>query len=367
LKLKLIENGSLYIVMDYCEGGDLHSRLKTVETFLNENKILDWFTQIAEALKYIHNHKILHRDLKTQNIFLSKKDVIKVGDFGVCKRLDSTCELAQTKIGTPYYMSPEIYKNEPYNNKCDIWSLGCILYEMMTLKNPFQSAKTLPNLINMIINENYKEISKTKGYSMNLRNLVSLMIKLDPNERPSVDEILNISFIKEYLENKNNIYDNNSSKRMSNRHRSFTPSPTRLSSLQKCSPPMSPSIKKPVVIKRRRSERDITNYSKQLWKDDISNNQNEAIKIEIKIFKNNNHRIRIKSSQISMIASNGTPVKITPKMKIKKKMMMKSNSEIDINKLIAPIGNNNDKEIKFKNSLDSSIDLDDDLNNLNLN
>ncbi|XP_064441350.1 serine/threonine-protein kinase Nek1 isoform X9 [Mirounga angustirostris] len=130
------ENGSLYIVMDYCEGGDLFKRINAQKGILfQEDQILDWFVQICLALKHVHDRKILHRDIKSQNIFLTKDGTIQLGDFGIARVLNSTVELARTCIGTPYYLSPEICENKPYNNKSDIWALGCVLYEMCTLKH----------------------------------------------------------------------------------------------------------------------------------------------------------------------------------------------------------------------------------------
>ncbi|EPQ04319.1 Serine/threonine-protein kinase Nek1 [Myotis brandtii] len=130
------ENGSLYIVMDYCEGGDLFKRINAQKGILfQEDQILDWFVQICLALKHVHDRKILHRDIKSQNIFLTKDGTIQLGDFGIARVLNSTVELARTCIGTPYYLSPEICENKPYNNKSDIWALGCVLYELCTLKH----------------------------------------------------------------------------------------------------------------------------------------------------------------------------------------------------------------------------------------
>ncbi|KAF5404745.1 hypothetical protein PHET_01566 [Paragonimus heterotremus] len=87
----------------------------------------------------MHERNILHRDLKTQNIFLTRSNIIKVGDLGIAKVLESSNSMATTLIGTPYYMSPELFANKPYNHKSDIWALGCVLYEMATLKHAFSA------------------------------------------------------------------------------------------------------------------------------------------------------------------------------------------------------------------------------------
>ena len=95
-----------------------------IEKLMPENQILDWFVQMALAIKHIHDHKILHRDLKTQNIFMNKSGQIKLGDFGIARVLQHTSDCAKTAIGTPYYLSPEICQEIPYNQKSDVWSLG---------------------------------------------------------------------------------------------------------------------------------------------------------------------------------------------------------------------------------------------------
>lgn len=130
------KKGQLCIVMDYADGGDLQGKIKAQREkggYLSEVVILDWFTQICLAMKHCHDRKILHRDLKAQNIFLSGNGIVKLGDFGIAKVLSSTVEKAVTIVGTPYYLSPEIIQNSPYNFKSDIWSLGVLLYEMCAL------------------------------------------------------------------------------------------------------------------------------------------------------------------------------------------------------------------------------------------
>ena len=105
-----------------------------------ETQILDLFTQICLAIKHIHDRKILHRDLKSQNIFMNQNGSIKLGDFGIAKCLKNTVDIAKTVVGTPYYFSPEIIQNKPYSFKSDIWSLGILLYEMCALKMPFDGS-----------------------------------------------------------------------------------------------------------------------------------------------------------------------------------------------------------------------------------
>nr|XP_020020029.1 serine/threonine-protein kinase Nek1 isoform X1 [Castor canadensis] len=192
------ENGSLYIVMDYCEGGDLFKRINAQKGILfQEDQILDWFVQICLALKHVHDRKILHRDIKSQNIFLTKDGTVQLGDFGIARVLNSTVELARTCIGTPYYLSPEICENKPYNNKSDIWALGCVLYEMCTLKHAFE-AGNMKNLVLKIISGSFPPVSL--HYSYDLRSLVSQLFKRNPRDRPSVNSILEKGFIAKRIE-----------------------------------------------------------------------------------------------------------------------------------------------------------------------
>ncbi|XP_069797647.1 serine/threonine-protein kinase Nek1 isoform X4 [Narcine bancroftii] len=192
------ESGCLYIVMDYCEGGDLFKRINAQKGILfSEEQILDWFVQICLALKHVHDRKILHRDIKSQNIFLTKDGTVQLGDFGIARVLNSTVELARTCIGTPYYLSPEICENKPYNNKSDIWALGCVLYEMCTLKHAFE-AGNMKNLVLKIIRGSYPPVSV--NYSYDLRNLMSQLFKRNPRDRPSVSSLLQKPFLAKRID-----------------------------------------------------------------------------------------------------------------------------------------------------------------------
>lgn len=125
------KSNKLWIVMDYADGGDLEKRLKNQKgVHLIEKTVIDWFVQMCLAVKHCHDRKTIHRDLKSQNIFLTSKGEVKLGDFGIAKVLSHTRDIAKTMVGTPYYISPEIINSAPYSFKTDIWSLGVILYEL---------------------------------------------------------------------------------------------------------------------------------------------------------------------------------------------------------------------------------------------
>lgn len=191
------DDGLLYIVMGFCEGGDLYHKLKEQKgTLLSESQVVEWFVQIAMALQYLHEKQILHRDLKTQNIFLTKTNIIKVGDLGIARVLEHQHDMASTLIGTPYYMSPELFCNKPYNHKSDVWALGCCAFEMATLKHAF-NAKDMNSLVFKIIEGKLPPIPKE--YSQQLEQLISSMLSRRPEERPDVKAILRKSYIKGHI------------------------------------------------------------------------------------------------------------------------------------------------------------------------
>lgn len=152
------KRGKLCIVMDYADGGDIGQKMKEQRgRMLSESQILDWFTQMCLGIKHIHDRKIIHRDLKGANVFLTKKGIVKIGDFGIAKVLSHTIQKARTMVGTPYYLSPEIVQSKPYNSKTDIWSMGVMLYELCALKPPFD-APSIPLLTMKIVRGVYNPV-----------------------------------------------------------------------------------------------------------------------------------------------------------------------------------------------------------------
>ena len=190
---------NFYIVMEYADGGDLAQKIeKRGRKLFPEEEVLHDFIQIALAIKYIHDRKILHRDLKAQNVFLMKDGTVKLGDFGIARVLDNTAQLCKTQIGTPYYLSPEICEGKRYNSKTDIWSLGCILYELCALRHPFDAAN-INGLLMVIIHGKYKPIPGQ--YSENMKRLLAMLLTRNPEKRPSIKQVLGMPFIKNKLGN----------------------------------------------------------------------------------------------------------------------------------------------------------------------
>jgi NIMA (never in mitosis gene a)-related kinase len=132
----------------------------------------------------VHDRKILHRDIKCQNVFLTKSNIIKMGDFGIARVLKHTVEVAKSMVGTPYYLSPEIIENRPYSFKSDIWSLGVMLYELCALKPPFEGCN-LHFLALKIIRGQYSPLPS--HFSRELKNLVAQMLTIDVHRRPNIN------------------------------------------------------------------------------------------------------------------------------------------------------------------------------------
>jgi len=193
-----VDGESFCIVTEYCEGGDLDDKIKAWKkagkTF-DESLILAWFIQLVLAVKFMHERRILHRDLKTRNIFL-KKNLIKLGDLGISRILMGTSDMATTFTGTPYYMSPEVLKHEGYKYKSDIWSMGVVLYELCNLQHAFEG-ESLMGVMYKIVEGNPPKLSEK--YSVELQALYERMLDKNPANRPSASEVLRNEYIAEHL------------------------------------------------------------------------------------------------------------------------------------------------------------------------
>ena len=191
-----LEDDNLNIVMEYCDNGDLCNYLnkqKNKSRPLNEDLIWEIFIKITLGLTTIHKMKILHRDLKTLNIFLKKDMEIKIGDLGVAKELNQA-SFANTIIGTPYYLSPEMCEDKPYNQKSDVWALGVILYELCTFRHPFDAGNHAA-LILKIMTKNPEPILAC--YSTNLQKIVNCILEKKIEKRPNCFDLLNMPIIIE--------------------------------------------------------------------------------------------------------------------------------------------------------------------------
>ncbi|KAG7466419.1 hypothetical protein MATL_G00164470 [Megalops atlanticus] len=200
-----MDKNTLLIELEYCNGGNLYDKINQQKGKLFTEEIVIWYLyQIASAVAHIHKAGVLHRDIKTLNIFLTKTNLIKLGDYGLAKKLDSQFSMAETCVGTPYYMSPELCQGVKYNFKSDIWAMGCVLFELLTLTRTFDATNPL-NLCVKIVQGNWTMEVNSDVYSSELIKLVYECLDQDPEKRPTADQILDqpvISCRRQELEEK---------------------------------------------------------------------------------------------------------------------------------------------------------------------
>jgi NIMA (never in mitosis gene a)-related kinase len=181
---------TLCIVMEFAECGDLDRKITNHiknKSHMAETEIFSYLVQIIQGLKALHDKKILHRDIKAANIFIFKNNLIKIGDLNVSKVMKMG--MLYTQTGTPYYASPEVWNDKPYDYKSDLWSLGCLLYEMTTLKAPFRGT-TMKAVYDKVMKGYYDPVPSF--YSKTLSGIISSMLQINPINRPTCEQILNI-------------------------------------------------------------------------------------------------------------------------------------------------------------------------------
>ena len=209
------KDSTLCLVMEYADRGDLSKRIeeeKKRNRYFNERDIWRIFIQLVKGLKSLHDLNIIHRDIKSSNIFLFSDGTAKLGDLNVCKIL-SEDTLGKTQAGTPSFAAPEVWMEKPYGLKSDIWSLGCVLYEITALKCPFR-ADNIVELNNKILIGSFKRIPKK--FSNDLNNMIEHMIRFEPEKRISCKQILECDLVNRFLVNKEGNGDDNCGSDMEN-------------------------------------------------------------------------------------------------------------------------------------------------------
>lgn len=198
-----IEDNQLHLVFEYAEAGDLKRQLRKArerEARFDERVIWKYFSQIAEALRHMHERRVMHRDLKPANVFLTLNGTVKVGDLGLGRHFSEATMEAYSKVGTPLYMSPEVLRGKGYEWKSDVWSLGCVLYELAMLTSPFkEEGLNLYGLFQKITKGDYTPVSEV--YSKDLRDLAHRMLSIDPAGRPDMEEVCEVAMrMREYTQ-----------------------------------------------------------------------------------------------------------------------------------------------------------------------
>jgi serine/threonine protein kinase len=198
--IRLLASSKQLIIMDYCSGGDLRSHLRVISSRgrTSEDKIWFWFVQLALALHHMHALRILHRDVKTANVFLSNDGFLVLGDLGIARDLGgATDDVAATIIGTPLYMAPEMFEGKTYTFSSDVWALGCVLYELCAGAPPFTGTST-PHLMRKICSGKYPALPAS--CSSAIVRLVGAMLAFYPDQRPTMDAVLRDPSLRIHLE-----------------------------------------------------------------------------------------------------------------------------------------------------------------------
>ncbi|KAM9406319.1 uncharacterized protein ACWYII_026844 isoform 1-T4 [Salvelinus alpinus] len=195
-KNSFLEDNCYYIVTDHCAKGNLSQKIQEQMTNPTEKyyeKIMDWFVEICMALKHVHDQGLLHRELRPQSVLLTEFETLRLGAFG------SVNEKATNEDGLVGYLGPEILTGETYDTKSDIWSLGCVLYELCMLQGAFTAENTI-KLIPQILGGSYPSLPES--FSSELRDLLCDIFQQDPTIRPSVGDIMAKPFIISFITKK---------------------------------------------------------------------------------------------------------------------------------------------------------------------
>lgn len=190
----------LCIVQELANSGDLLQQInkcKKERVYLRESDVWRYLYGMSMGLKALHDLKILHRDLKCANVFLNSSHegvIAKLGDFNVSKVAKRG--LCMTQTGTPYYASPEVWRDMPYDAKSDMWSLGCVLYEMVALQPPFR-AEDMEGLYRKVTKGQYPRIPS--HYTQDLSEVIGMLLQVNPRQRPSVEQLLQLPVLHRHL------------------------------------------------------------------------------------------------------------------------------------------------------------------------
>lgn len=191
----------LCIVTECADSGDLFQRITRCQkerSHLPETDAWRYIFGMCHGLKAMHDKRILHRDMKSANVFLSTsgdQTIAKLGDFNVSKVAKRG--LCMTQTGTPYYASPEVWRDMPYDAKSDLWSLGCVIFEMVALKPPFR-AEDMEGLYRKVLRGQYSRIPP--HYSSDLSELISVLLQVNPRHRPSVEELIELPVMRRHAQ-----------------------------------------------------------------------------------------------------------------------------------------------------------------------
>ena len=191
-----IYQNELYIAVEWADKGDVKRLIKKYKQEgdeIDERKVIEYTREIAAGLNHMHEQRIIHRDLKPANILITSDGIFKLGDLGLGRIMNTETIKTFSKVGTPLYMAPEVINNSNgYDFKCDNWSLGCVIYELITLRSPFQTSEKLSliELFKKINSGLYPKIDNNK-YKVAAK-ISEALLKVNPEERMELPQVLKI-------------------------------------------------------------------------------------------------------------------------------------------------------------------------------
>jgi protein-serine/threonine kinase len=190
-----LNNSELWVVMEYMEGGSLTDVIENNPNQLEEDQIALICQETTKGLKFLHNKKIIHRDIKSDNVLLDLRGNVKITDFGFCAKLTAQKTKRATMVGTPYWMAPEVVKTKEYDEKVDVWSLGIMTIEMIEGEPPYLNEEPLKALF-LIATNGTPKLKKPEMLSIAVKKFLSICLCVDVKYRASTDELLQHDFMR---------------------------------------------------------------------------------------------------------------------------------------------------------------------------
>ena len=190
-----IKNNTIWIVLEFCDGGSILDIMRITNKFYTEKEIASIIKMVLKGLQFLHAQRKIHRDIKAGNILLTDEGVAKLGDFGVSAQLTNSISKKVSKIGTPYWMSPEVISQKSYDSKCDIWSLGITCIEMAEGEPPYSEVRTFL-VMKKILNNPPKGLTNPSLWSNDFNDFVQKCLIFNRAQRPTATQLLNHSFIQ---------------------------------------------------------------------------------------------------------------------------------------------------------------------------